>query len=188
VLRDLAQDPVETILSGLEAGRLDANDLSARKLCKLVGRTTSILYHHYGSLDGFLYRVAQAGFSKLEASLAKKTSLEDVAAGFVEFGLDRPCLYSVMFERKYDWERLRATGAFDRDRTGLDMWSTLVATLEALGSKAPEVDARLLYAALHGLVSLANSGRANVGALDVPDRDMAVDLARQLVRRMEQRT
>ncbi len=180
---------MKTVLSGLERGEIGLGDLTARRLGGLVGKTTSVLYHHFGSLDGFLYRVSQAGFSKLAEHLVScGPKLEDIAVGFVEFGLDRPCLYGLMFERRFDWARLRDQGYFEDTAPGLDMWSSLIATIEAHGSKTPDVDARLLYSGLHGLVSQALSGRANVGALDVPDRDMATELARQLVRRIAPET
>ncbi len=69
---------------------------------------------------------------------------------------------------------------------GLVQWETMVAWFANLGSDDPDGDARLLYAGLHGLVSLASTGRANIGDLNTSDRDMAISLARRLARRLTQ--
>ena len=147
-----------------------------------------MLYHHWGSLDGFLHAVAQAGFVKLSQVLREALSsdgrLPQLAEAFVRFGLDHPVLYHVMFERSYDWDALRALGALPQEMPGLSLWGGLVAFLAGAGSEEPSFDARILYAGLHGLVSLANSGRANVGAQETSDREMALAAARKLAERL----
>ena len=40
-----------------------------------------------------------------------------------------------------------------------------------------------MFAGLHGLVHLASTGRANVGAMSVSDRDTAIEAARVLAQR-----
>ncbi|MEZ4219931.1 MAG: TetR-like C-terminal domain-containing protein [Polyangiaceae bacterium] len=178
------------VLEALRSGQLKASALTARGVSQVLGKTTGALYHHHGSLDGFLHRVAQAGFAELGASLGRtlehQGSVEDVAAAFVAFGLDNPELHFLMFEKRYDWSSLRETGALPQTMPGLTLWNALVATLQARGVAEPELTARLLYAGLHGLVSLGISGRANVARIDIPDRAMALDLARRLARRLLQ--
>ncbi len=179
---------VETVCDALTQGELGADALTARHLGQHLGKTTSVLYHHFGSLDGFLFAVAQAGFghlgARLAATLKAGRSLEDVAEAFVTFGLDRPALYHLMFEKRYDWEALRDKGVLQADMPGLGVWSALVGFFAGAGSEEPESDARLLYAGVHGLVSLAASGRANVGDRSVSDRRAAIASARRLARRL----
>ena len=67
-----------------------------------------------------------------------------------------------------------------RESTSFRMWEALVEVLRARGATQPEADARLLYASLHGIASLAISGRANVGQLDRTDLEIAIDTARRL--------
>jgi AcrR family transcriptional regulator len=169
-------------------GKLRTEDLTARSLGELLGKTTGALYHHFGSLDGFLHQVAQAGFEKLgteqAAVLAGNGSFGDLAEAFVRFGLEHRELYRLMFERQYDWQALRQSGKLAADMPGLGLWRNLVRALEARGSSCAEIDARLLYAGLHGLVTLANTGRANVARVEISDRQMALDLARQLAERI----
>ncbi len=183
-----AEQLVRRTCDALADGEIAANQLTARQLGAFLGKTTSVLYHHWGSLDGFLFAVAQAGFSKfgsqLTAGLQQTGSLENVAEAFVCFGLDRRVLYHVMFERHFDWDALRAAGTFEKQIPGMSLWAALTTYLAGAGSSDPDGDARILYAAIHGLVSLANSGRANVGALGATDRNLAIRAARKLARRL----
>jgi len=184
-------DPVLQVRDALGSGELGFDDLTARRLGSFLGKTTSVLYHHWGSLDGFLFAVSQAGMAllqeRLAASLDDCGSLGDVAATFVAFGLDSPALYSLMFVHRFDWAALKRAGAMDQPMPGLMIWNTLVDRMRVCGSVDAEGDARLLYAALHGLVSLASSGRVNIGALADTDREVALASARRLVRHLTPR-
>ena len=188
MLRDDDSPRLAALAAGaLARGELGIGDLTARRLGAFLGRTTSVLYHHFGSLDGFLYAVAGQGFRDLGAVLGEALAageVTDVAAAFVAFGLDRPALYHVMFERRHDWDALRRAGALEGQKPGLELWDHIVSALAAAGSPAPEGDARILYAGLHGLVSLAATGRANVGDLETSDREVALASARELARRL----
>jgi len=184
----MSDDAVQEIYRALMEGELDDRDLSARRIGKLLGKTTSVLYHHFGSLDGFLYAVSQRGFadlrSELEVAFRERSSLEAVAETFVVFALDHPELYPLMFERRFDWSALRAAGAFETTNAGGEMFAALLCLFEAAGSDDPMADCRLFVAGLHGLVSLAASGRMNAGELTSTDRAVAIASARDLVSRL----
>jgi AcrR family transcriptional regulator len=185
-------DPLPTrVRDALASGQLGAADLTARQLGGFLGKTSSVLYHHYGSLDGFLYRVTQSGMDLLNGRVLEALEcgegLADLAEAYVAFGLDVPALYQLMFERRYDWDALRKEGAFETEIPGLVMWASLTSYLKGLGSSDADMDARVLYAGLHGLVSLALSGRANVGASSISDREVAIAAARRLACKMEQK-
>ena len=184
----MSDDAIDPVYRALIAGELDPADLSARRIGKLLGKTTSVLYHHFGSLDGFLFAVSQRGYAdlraKLEAVFASNHDLADVAEAFVQFGLDHRELYPLMFERRFDWDGLRAAGAFETPTASGEMVAALLCLLEAGGSPNPIADGRLLWAGLHGLVSLAASGRMNVGELTKKDRAVAIAAARDLAHRL----
>lgn len=170
---------------------LAEEDLAARRVAAFLGKTTGALYHHFDSLDGFLFAVSQCGFAELlrrvEEVFAHGGDVADVAETFVDFGLDHPEVYRLVFERRYDWDALRAAGAFDGPLLpGSELWEAMLRVLKGGGSKDPETDVRLLWAGLHGMVSLASSGRANVGALEKTDREVARAAARELARRIAQ--
>jgi AcrR family transcriptional regulator len=179
-------DNLQRIRAALSSGELGEADLTARKLSAFLGRTTSVLYHHWGSLDGLLYAVSRDGYRVLGERLTGAASggLQAVAAAFVEFGLEQPVLYGLMFERGYDWAALRSSSQAAGPSPGLALWARVVEALRCAGSDEPEADARVLFAGLHGLVSLARSGRANIGDLSVTDREAALAAARRLVSRL----
>ena len=185
---DTTNDAAERVLIALKRGDLKVEQLTARSLGAFLGKTTSVLYHHWGSLDGFLYAVGQRGFghlrADLEAAFAAHGQLADVGEAFVRFGLTYPAVYALMFERHYDWDSLRKAGTFDVEQPGLVLWQLMVDQLSKHGFPEPDHDVRLLYAGLHGLVSLAMSGRVNVRATSVTDHAMAIEAARSLAKRL----
>ncbi len=184
----MSDEAVQKVVDAIWRGELESADLTARRLCAFLGKTTGILYHHYSSLDGFLFVVSQAGVARLgerlETAFERAQDLADVAEAFIDFGLEQPTLYHLMFERHFDWVALRKAGLLDRERPGGDLWDSVHALLANAGSPDPDMDGRLLWAGLHGLVSLAASGRANVRALDRTDREVARAAARALAKRI----
>jgi len=169
-------------------GSLPEGDFSARGLAALLGKTTGALYHRWGSLDALLFAIGQRGFAELSALMASRWEethdLGACAQAYVAFGLDRPALYPLMFERRFDWAALRAAGAFERTLPGKALLQSIVCLLEATGSKRALDDTRLLMAGLHGIVSLAASGRMNTGELRSSDRQVALSSARDLATRI----
>ena len=177
-------DPVQRVYDALKCGELTVTELSARKLGKFLGKTTSVIYHHWGSVDGLLYEVAQRGFIELLTFIAQAGhELTDSGQAYVAFGLDNQVIYGLMFNRIYDWQALRERGAFSASQGGSGLWQATGMRLAELGSTNPEEDTRLWFAFLHGTVSLAISERANFESLSTSDRDMALGLARTFATR-----
>jgi AcrR family transcriptional regulator len=176
------QEAVERVRLAIERGELGAADLTARRVATLLGKTTSLLYHHWGSLDVFLYDVAQSGFVQLASQVACRP-LPEMAETYVRFAVAQPVLYELMFHRRWDWAALRARRDA-RQSAGFRMWQALLEGLTARGSADPDTDARLLFAGLHGIASLAISGRANVGKLERTDLEIAIHTARRLVQHL----
>ena len=120
-------------------GSLPEGDFSARGLAALLGKTTGALYHRWGSLDALLFAIGQRGFAELSDLMASRweetRDLGACAQAYVAFGLDRPALYPLMFERRFDWAALRAAGAFERTLPGKALLQRIVCLLEAGGSK-----------------------------------------------------
>ncbi|WP_437535600.1 TetR/AcrR family transcriptional regulator [Sorangium sp. So ce726] len=159
-----ADEPVERVFMALYEGRLTRDDLTARKIAAFLGQTTMVLYHHFGSLDGFLIRVDGLGWrrlaERLDARALAGADARSLAVGYVEFALCHPDLYWLMAERRFDRARLREQG---RLRLARPLWSSFVELLRHHGSRRPEEDTHVLFAGLHGIAMLALSGRANLG-------------------------
>ncbi|MGK3981892.1 TetR-like C-terminal domain-containing protein [Sorangium sp. So ce136] len=159
-----ADEPVARVFQALCEGRLTRDDLTARKIAAFLGQTTMVLYHHFGSLDGFLIRVDGAGWRRLadllEARARAGADLRSLAVGYVEFALRHPDLYWLMAERRFDRARLREQG---RLRLARPLWGAFVELLRRHGSTRPAKDTHVLFAGLHGIAMLTLSGRVNLG-------------------------
>ncbi|WP_437727473.1 TetR-like C-terminal domain-containing protein [Sorangium sp. So ce861] len=176
-----ADEPVERVFQALCEGRLARDELTARKIAAFLGQTTMVLYHHFGSLDGFLIRVDGAGWRRLAGLLEARAraggDARSLAVAYVEFALRHPDLYWLMAERRFDRARLREEG---RLRLARPLWGGFVELLRRYGSARPSEDTHVLFAGLHGIAMLALSGRANLGEAPAPDEEVAFAAARRL--------
>lgn len=157
----MAHEAVHRVRDALHAGVLSTGDLTARGLAQYLGATTSLFYHHFGSLDGFLSAVSRSAFDKMESSLEAferrppvRHTFEDFAAHYLSFAVHQPALYQLMFERPYAWK-----GDDTERRTGPGrVKRALVRQFSRRGSSRPIVDAHAFHASLHGLAALAHNG------------------------------
>ena len=169
----------------LAAGTLDVSELSARRLGRRLGVTTSAFYHHFGSFERFLYQVSISGLAlmadEMEPLARGPSPLLRIADYYVGFALERPVLFHLMLQYGFSWDQLRNDDAIDEEE-GLRAWKLLVETMRRIGSRAPIEDARLFHAALHGIATLTQAGRMNTGDLTHSDRTVAQRSIRRLVR------
>jgi hypothetical protein len=146
----------------LRRGEIGRADLTARKLTAFLEQSTIVLYHRFGSLDGFLIRIDGAGWRLLLSELqqVKAPALEDVAEAYVDFAFRHRDLYWLMTEHPFDRDALRARGQLRLESTLLSAFRDLLARH---GSREPDADTFVAFAALHGLASLALGGRLELG-------------------------
>jgi AcrR family transcriptional regulator len=133
--------------------------LRIRDLSDAVGKSTMGVYTHFGSKQGLLEQLYLHGFSRLEDRLKTVPSAGDGQQGLLafalayrEFALDNEALYGLMFERATpdfipsDDSRMAALATFE-------MLAHHIAERQPdLADPAP--DAHLVWAAMHGLVSI----------------------------------
>jgi AcrR family transcriptional regulator len=133
--------------------------LRIRDLSEAVGKSTMGVYTHFGSKQGLLEQLYLHGFSRLEDRLNAVASggngrqgLLAFALAYRKFALDNEALYGLMFER--------ATPDFipsdDSRMAGLTTFEMLAKRIAAwqpdLADPAP--NAHLVWAAMHGLVTI----------------------------------
>ncbi|MCC7000037.1 MAG: TetR/AcrR family transcriptional regulator [Deltaproteobacteria bacterium] len=181
---EVAAALVERVYHALASRKLGRADLTARTLGQFLGQTTSVLYHHFGSLEGFLYAVSIHGFTtltdRLDAAARAGADPAVLAQAYLGFALDHPVLYQLMMADSYDWDALgRAGQAFQPAQ--LRPWNTLVDFLRRAGSPTPELDAGIFQSTVHGVVLLTLTGRITTGAPGTPARDVATAIVSRLV-------
>jgi AcrR family transcriptional regulator len=179
-----AEAAVLRVRDALISGKLGAEDLSARGLGKFLGKTSSVLYHHWGSLDRFLYAVSRASLATFSEalidSLASADPLRAAARTYVRMALEHPALFHLALVRPFDWEDLKRAGQLGEEEALRAFWP-LVEGLSKLGSPMPLVDARVFHASVHGIASLAAGGRMNSGDLSQTDEAAAYEAVDRVV-------
>jgi AcrR family transcriptional regulator len=144
--------------------------LRIRDLSEAVGKSTMAVYTHFGSKQGLLEQLYLHGFSRLEDRLKTVPStgngrqeLLAFALAYRKFALDNEALYGLMFERATpdftpsDESRMAGLATFEMLRQRIADWRP------DLTDPAPT--AHLVWAAIHGLVSIELTHRRWGGPL-----------------------
>ncbi len=137
--------------------------VSMRHIAREIGVSATALYRHYDSKNALLAAACKEGFAQFGAQIEETTraaatpldALRDIGGVYVDFALDHPMHYDVMMIRPHQW----ALGPNpEQDPESFASLVTLVEACQAAGHLRPG-DAReaahQLWAALHGVVSLA---------------------------------
>src|SRR3954447_14182727 len=133
--------------------------LRIRDLSEAVGKSTMGVYTHFGSKQGLLEQLYLHGFSRLEDRLEAVASVDNglqelvaFALAYREFALENEALYGLMFER--------GTPDFvpsdDSRMAGLATFGMLAERIADWKPELPDPPrtAHLVWAAMHGLVSI----------------------------------
>jgi AcrR family transcriptional regulator len=153
---------VTTARKVAEAQGWDA--VTTRRLADEIEYSQPVLYKHFSSMDDIAAAVAIDGFDELAVALAEaradaatpEQALRQVAHAYVDFAKQNPALYDAMF--------IRATTLHFATAEAPHQLSAAFAELRAVVTAVAhdqDVDTRteVLWAALHGLITLSRSGR-----------------------------
>jgi AcrR family transcriptional regulator len=138
--------------------------VTTRRLSTEIEYSQPVLYKHFSGMDAIVASVAVQGFGELATVLSSARSpavdgpdaLARVAHAFIGFADDNPVLFDAMFTRATTLKFATAdtpaelTAAFDELRTAVEM---------AAGGRDPDTLAEVVWAALHGLITLDRNGR-----------------------------
>ena len=99
----VAEDLFAIARSLIDSEGLDS--VTLRRLCRDVGVTAANFYNHYPSLEHLLLDVAATGADELAArttrvmrrAKSRNDKLVELAIEFVEFGVDHPDLFRIMY-------------------------------------------------------------------------------------------
>jgi len=148
--------------------------ISMRHLASEIGVSATALYHHFDSKDALVAATCEEGFAEFGARLEATTraaaspldALRALTDVYVDFALERPMHYDVMMIRPHHW-------AFDIDlNKDPESFASLVALMEAckaggqIHPQDPREAAHMIWAAIHGTVSLALSMPGEIRGLE----------------------
>jgi AcrR family transcriptional regulator len=133
--------------------------LRIRDLAAATEKSTMGVYTHFGSKQGLLEQLYLHGFRRLEERLdnvpsdgQSRQELLAFALAYRAFALDNEALYGLMFERATpdfvpsDASRLAGLSTFEMLAARVADWRP--------DSTDPAADAHLVWATMHGLVSI----------------------------------
>ena len=142
--------------------------MTTRRLSTEIEYSQPVLYKHFASMDDIIEAVAIEGFGELADTLAAarrgdgppREALSRVAHAFNRFALENPALYGAMFTRA---TRLRF-GAADTPPPLAAAFAQLREAVAAVArGRDVETLTEVLWAALHGLTTLARTDRLRPG-------------------------
>jgi AcrR family transcriptional regulator len=161
----------------------DEQAVSIRAVADAVGVTPPAIYLHFADKRELIFEVCAASFAELdrlseEAAARSSVPTESLrlrGRAYVQFGIDHPEQYRVLFMRRpaatsevFDDERLRTAACFDH------LVDAVQACVDA-GALQAKADAFIvaveLWAVVHGITSLLISKPD----FPWPDRDAVVD-------------
>jgi AcrR family transcriptional regulator len=136
-------------------------NVTVRRLSDEISYSQPVLYAHFGSREGVLAAVAIEGFQEMGVALEKArkrakrgSTVESVAAAYLEFAASSPAMYEVMFS-------LSLTVPFGHAATPPELRFAFSQFLELFPGKGlrSEVLSELLWASLHGIAELTRTKR-----------------------------
>jgi AcrR family transcriptional regulator len=138
--------------------------VTTRRLAELIEYSQPVLYSHFSGKDAIMAAVALEGFAEIAADLrAARVEAPDARAGlaavvsaYVDFAERHPAVYDVMFVHAVDLQ-------FAVPETPPALREGFTAIREAIrpfaGDDDLDVRTEVLWAGLHGLVTLMRGGR-----------------------------
>lgn len=167
-LRDAILDAARDLL--LEDGYAG---ISMRKVADRIGYSATSIYLHFRNKDALFHALIDDGMTRLNADVvaARERATEPLdrlramCAAYVRFGLENPAYYEVMFNlhprhmTRYPRDKYRAA------RRNLDLFAEELEAAAARGQAqdcAPRTMASVVWAALHGAVTLVLAQRLDV--------------------------
>jgi len=158
------RDEIVAATERLLASTGDEDAVSIRVIADAVGVTPAAIYLHFADKDALIFEVCAARFTELaEAMNAAAAAVDDplevlVAMGraYVQFGIDYPEQYRILFmrrnaTRKLEPEEMRDTDAFGQVVTAVER----AVQVGALGGEDDPIDTALgLWSVAHGVASL----------------------------------
>ncbi len=143
--------------------------VTTRRLSAEIEYSQPVLYKHFGSMEDIVAAVASEGFGELAEALRaarrRSSALPDdevgrVAAAFSDFAATNPALYDAMFTRSTQL-RFAADDTAAPLRQAFSELRGAVATIAA--GRDIDTLTEVLWAALHGLVTLSRNDRLRPG-------------------------
>lgn len=133
-----------------------------RTIAAGLGVTATSIYRHFPSKDALVEAIAESGFARLGEYLASRRSVTGLMERFLDFALDEPRLYELMFLRRREGvRRFPDDFAAHRSATFDQLRGVVEGEMErgTLRKDDPLETTLTIWTHAHGLVSMFTLGR-----------------------------
>ena len=138
--------------------------VTTRRLSTEIEYSQPVLYKHFSGMDGIVAAVAVQGFGELADALSSartgatdgQDALARVAHAFIRFAHDNPSLFDAMFTRA---TTLRFAAADTPPELNAALAELRAAVDMVAGARDADTLAEVVWASLHGLITLDRGGR-----------------------------
>lgn len=180
----------EDLLAGAQrilerTGRED--DVTLRAVAREVGIAAPSIYAHFPNSQAIIHALVQQTFAEFTALLQQVREqaphgerLFAICLAYLRFGREQPERYLTLFQRRPGADRAPRDDRPFEDKKGAEAFAVLSHTIAESFGGTPESavrDATVLWAALHGFVTL------RAGAPDFPWFGADEEICRELVER-----
>jgi AcrR family transcriptional regulator len=166
-------------------------NLSMRKIARAIDYSATSIYLYFDNKDALLHALIHEGMMQLYDELEETAKqhpgqpvkrLEALCHTFIDFGLDNPEYYEIMFQLRPERMERYPAEKYRQARQNLEVFSDALAEGVDRGVfevEDPRVSTSTIWASLHGTVSLLLAERVDVRI----DREAFIDTAiRQTIR------
>ncbi len=166
-------------------------DLSMRKIAKAIGYSATSIYLHFENKDALFHALIEEGMERLLAELKQAEAahpgdpvarLEALCQAYVHFGLENPEYYEIMLLLHPAHMARYPADKFRRARRNLDVIEAALidgvnqGVMQATNTR---VSTSVIWAALHGAVSLLNAKRVDIR---IAHKDLIAETVRHTLR------
>ncbi|MGK3989558.1 TetR/AcrR family transcriptional regulator [Sorangium sp. So ce136] len=162
---------------------------SMRQVAERIGYSATTIYRYYEDKDDLLFAIVLEGFTEFQRALvaaAESTAdpverLEALGAAYVQFGMQNPVHYQLMFMQRFDF-------VFDQRKEqqqpmveSFDVLQKVVASaMDAGAMQRGDVErhSQVIWALVHGITAL---GLANGGRFTAEDVDRTMEIAMKMI-------
>lgn len=142
--------------------------VTTRRLSNEIEYSQPVLYKHFGSMEDIVEAVALEGFAELTDALVAarrgegplRDAVSRVAHAYIGFASENPALYDAMFTRG---TRLRFGDSHAPAQLSAAFAELREAVTPVAGGRDVDTLTEVLWAALHGLITLGNNNRLRPG-------------------------
>lgn len=160
-------------------------NMSMRKIARAIDYSATSIYLYFDNKDALLHALIHEGMMQLYRALERRagahpdspvTRLESLCRCFIDFGLDNPEYYEIMFQLRPERMERYPAEKYREARRNLDFFAAALTDGAARGvlhAADARVAASTIWASLHGTVSLLLAERVDVRI----DRDAFIEAA-----------